>query len=124
MVIDTSAILAIYFQESGADWARQHIAQSPRVLMSTVNLAEALLRFRDTRPAVADELEARLLASDIDFIAPDVAQASIVARARINYPLNFGDCFAYALAKTQNLPLLTLDRDFRAVDLPLILPPE
>ena len=37
--------------------------------------------------------------------------------------INLGDCFAYALAVTENLPLLTLDSDFRAVDIPVILPP-
>ena len=47
----------------------------------------------------------------------------MAAAARLRYPFNLGDCFAYALAKEQNEPLLTLDRDFRRADIPVILPP-
>lgn len=42
--------------------------------------------------------------------------------ARLRYPLNLGDCFAYALAKDEDRTLLTLDRDFRRSDLRVILP--
>ncbi|HEX3557202.1 MAG TPA: type II toxin-antitoxin system VapC family toxin [Thermoanaerobaculia bacterium] len=34
---------------------------------------------------------------------PDVEQARIVAEARFRYPLNLGDCFAYALAIIENV---------------------
>lgn len=124
MIIDTSAILAVFFKEPAADWVSRQIAQADRVLMSTINLAEVLIVFRDRKPTVADGLEANLLATGIQFIPPDTGQAVLAARARVTYPLNFGDCFAYALAKTENLPLLTLDRDFRGVDVPVILPPD
>ena len=124
MVIDSSAILSVYFQEPTALWVSQHIDAADRLLMSTVNLAESLMRIRDKQPAKADALEQQLLTSKIEFIAPDVAQATIAAVARLRFPLNPGDCFAYALAKTQGLPLLSLDRDFRATDIQLLLPPQ
>lgn len=92
--------------------------------MSTVNLAECLIRFRDRQPADAELLQARLLATRIQFIPPDTAQAVLVAQARLALPLNFGDCFAYALAKTQGVALLTLDSDFRSVDVSLVMPPK
>jgi ribonuclease VapC len=123
MVIDSSAILAIYFEEPTALWVSQQIDAADRVLMSTVNLAESLMRIFDKHPAKAHMLEQRLLTSGIGFIAPDAAQAVLAAQARLKFPLNLGDCFAYALAKVENQPLLTLDRDFRAVDVPLILLP-
>lgn len=123
MVIDSSAILAVYFREPTAPWVSRQTDAAPRVLMSTVNLAESLMRIRDKHPAKADDLERRLLASRTEFVAPDVSQATLAAHARGRYPLNLGDCFAYALAKTQNLPLLTLDRDFRSTDVQVILPP-
>ena len=41
---------------------------------------------------------------------------------RLIFPLNLGDCFAYALAVAQDSPILTLDADFRAVDRPVIRP--
>ena len=90
--------------------------------MSTVNLTEILIRLRDRRPRDIESLENQILQSGIEFVAPDIEQARIAAEARLRYPLNLGDCFAYALAKTKNLSLLTLDQDFRAVDVPLILP--
>src|SRR5437763_77216 len=43
--------------------------------MSTVNLAEALIRIRDRQPLLYQQLEERLLTSGIRFIAPTVAQA-------------------------------------------------
>lgn len=91
--------------------------------MSTVNLAECLIRLYDRHKGEAGEYERRLLTSSIEFVAPDVAQSVLAARARVTYPLNFGDCFAYALAKSESATLLTLDTDFRATDVSLLLPP-
>ena len=123
MVIDSSAILAVYFNEPAAPWISERIDRANPLLMSTVNLAESLMRIRDKQPDKADLLEERLVTSAIQFIPPDPPQAQLAARARFQFPLNLGDCFAYALAKTRNLPLLTLDRDFRTTDITLILPP-
>lgn len=124
MVIDSSAILSIYFDEPIADWVSAQLRSADRLLMSTVNLAEVLMRLRDQDHSTADVLQQRLLAERIEFVAPDAAQAVLAAEARLRFPLNFGDCFAYAVAKTQNVPLLTLDRDFRSTDISVILPPE
>jgi len=52
-----------------------------------------------------------------------VEQARIVAEARIRYPLNLGDCFAYALARVENCPILAKDSDFRKADNPVLFPP-
>ena len=92
--------------------------------MSTVNLTECLIVLRQRAPNRADELIERFLNAGIEFVSPDVIQSKLAATARLQYPFNLGDCFAYALAKTQGLPLLTLDRDFRTADIQLILPPE
>lgn len=124
LVLDTSPLLALYLGEPTAAWVGQQMDAAERQLMSTINLTECLIVLRQRRPTQADPIEQRLLASSIEFIAPDVAQAALAARARLRFPLNLGDCFAYALAKTRDLPLLTLDRDFRGVDVPVILPPE
>ncbi len=124
MIVDSSSALAIYFREPLGPWALDQLNRADRLLMSTVNLTECLLRIRTLQPEKAALLEAELLRGDIEFVAPDLAQAKLAAHARLEYPLNLGDCFAYALAKTLNLPLLTLDRDFRATDLTVILPPQ
>lgn len=123
LVLDTSPIIALYLGEPTALWINEQLASAERQLMSTVNLAECLMVLRQRKPSQVDALKKRLLASSIEFIPPDTTHAMIAARARMQYPLNLGDCFAYALAKTQNLPLLTLDRDFRPTDISVILPP-
>ena len=123
MVVDTSVVLAVFFEEAAGVWAAGQLAEhAPALRMSTVNLAEALIRIRDRQPALADKLEERLFASGIRFVPPDSAQARIAARARLRFPLNLGDCFAYALAVSENCPILTVDRDFRAVDQPVLMP--
>lgn len=124
MVVDTSIILGIFFDEPHAAWAIARLEERRGTLsMSTVNLTEALIRIRDRQPHLADALEARLLEGGIRFVPPDVTQARIAAAARLRFPLNLGDCFAYALAVAEDSEILTLDRDFRAVDRPVLLPP-
>jgi uncharacterized protein with PIN domain len=87
-----------------------------------LNLAESLILIRDRQPALADDLESRLLTSGIRFVAPDTTQAQTAARARLRFPLNLGDCFAYALAVAEACPILTIDPDFRVVDRPVVRP--
>lgn len=124
MVIDTSAILAVSFDEATADWViEQFENHRGQLLMSTVNLAESLMLFRRRLPAGADELEARLLTSDLRFVPPTIDHARTAAAARHRFPLNIGDCFVYALSLAQNCPILTLDEDFRRCDRPLVIPP-
>ncbi len=100
MILDTSAVLAVAFRERSAAWVLDEISRAGRVLMSTVNLTETLIVFRQRKPETFAEMFDELLASGVQFIPPDRAQAELAASARLQYPLNFGDCFAYALAKT------------------------
>lgn len=90
MVIDSSAILAVYFVEPGHQAVAQIMRDSARLLMSTVNLTECLMRIRDKHPDRADELSQRLLQSGIDFIPVDIAQSILAADARNRFPLNLG----------------------------------
>ena len=123
MVVDTSIILAIFFNERHAVWATEVLERNAGSLrMSTVNLAECLIIIADRQPHLAAELEERLMGSGIRFVPPTVEQSRTAAKTRLRYPLNLGDCFAYALAADEGCPLLTLDTDFRRVDLTVILP--
>lgn len=123
LVIDTSALLAVFFNEAHGEWAKQQLESASTLAMSTINLAETLIHLRDRQPTQHKMLEQRLATSSIVFIPPDAAQASIAATARLNIKaLNFGDCFAYALAKTHNAALLTLDSDFKKADITLRMP--
>jgi len=124
LVVDTSAILAVLFNEPHARWVADALnANRGRLIMSTVNLAEALIRIRGTQSTDAADLEARLLDGKIQFVAPDQVQATEAARARLRLPLNLGDCFVYALAVVRDEPILTIDADFRNLDRPVLLPP-
>jgi ribonuclease VapC len=123
MVVDTSVLLAVLFAEPTAHWASAQLnAHRSTLRMSTVNLAETLIRLNDRQPTLFDGLQARVMSSGIRFVPPDVNQARLAAEARLRYPLNLGDCFAYALAVAEDCPILTLDSDFATVDRPVVLP--
>jgi ribonuclease VapC len=123
LVVDTSILMAILFEEPHAEWCVEQLSVSASALrMSTVNLAEVLILLRDRQPQLYDELEDQLMQLGIRFVPPDVEQARVAAGARLRYPLNLGDCFAYALACAEDCAILTLDEDFRAVDRHVLLP--
>ena len=123
MIVDSSALLSILFAEPNATWAANQLNLHGNSLrMSTVNLAEVLIRLRDRFPSRGDEFELTLAESGIEFVPPDALQAQLAARARLALPLNLGDCFAYALARVTSDSILTTDADFRGLDVPVILP--
>jgi ribonuclease VapC len=123
VVVDTSALLAILFNERHGAWAADQLQSAAEaLLMSTVNYAELLILVADRQPALAGEIQELIEGSSIRLVAPGAEQAAIAAKARLRYPLNLGDCFAYALATAEECRLLTLDRDFRKTDLDVVLP--
>ena len=118
MVVDTSAILAVLFFDPGTEWAVAQLEEHAAVLrMSTVNLAETLIRLRDRQPQLADQLENQILDSGIRFVPPDAEQCRLAAEARGRFPLNLGDCFAYAAAQTSGLKLAYKGNDFVHTDI-------
>ena len=123
MVIDASALLAVLLDEEHAAWAvSQMEASSDGLCMSTVNLAETLIIVRDRQPQQAYAVEEQLLRAGIEFVAPDVEQARTAAEARLRFPINLGDCFAYALSVTRDESILAIDRDFSRLDVAVTLP--
>ena len=123
MVVDTSVLLAVFFNEEFGPWAVDRLQESgARLRMSTVNYAEALILIQDRQPQLFREIRAMIESSSIRLVPPTAEQAEVAATARLAYPLNLGDCFAYALAKTEDTPLLTLDRDFLKTDVPVVFP--
>ena len=123
MVVDTSILIAVFFDEAQAAWAAEQMNQHAAVLrMSTVNLTETLILLRDRQPTLYRQLENCVFESGIPFVPPSTDHAKIAAEARLRFPLNLGDCFAYALAVTDNCPILTLNRDFCSTDRPVVIP--
>ena len=124
MVVDTSAILAILLEERHAAGVAERLAGSTSGLsMSTINFTEALTVLHGRKPAGVAALRIELLGTGIDLVPPDIEQSTIAAEARGRFPLNLGDCFAYALVRTVGGPILTLDRDFASTDVEILLPP-
>jgi ribonuclease VapC len=125
MVIDTSALLAVFFNESyGSSIAKILKDHAAELRMSTVNLTETLILIQDRQPQLYEGMRTMLLTSSIRFVPPDKNQAEIAADARIRLPLNLGDCFAYALAKSENCRILTLDDDFKNTDVTMVKIPK
>lgn len=120
MVVDSSALLAVLFAESQAERIAQLLSEADHPIISAVNYAECLIRVLDRAPDAAETLEHALAGFALEVVPVDRLLASVAANARLRYPINLGDCFAYALAKTRNLALLTLDGDFSKTDIPLV----
>ena len=125
MIVDTSAIVAILFAEDDAERYDRAIAEAQRRRMSVVNFLEAAIVLEGrSGPAAGHELDAFLEESGIELapVTTDHAEAAREAWRRFgkgNHPagLNFGDCFAYALAAATGEPLLFKGRDFALTDI-------
>ena len=125
MVIDTSALIALLLREPDAPSVAQAIeAGSPR-LLSAANLLEAAIVIESRKgEAGGRELDLLLYRAGIEIVAVDQDQAETARAAwrrfgkgRHPAALNYGDCFAYALARTRRLPLLFRGNDFSQTDI-------
>ena len=125
MIVDTSIVVALAASEPSCDWIRKTLGGRPheRLRMSWVNIAEAGMVLERAAKGASAGLEAGLSALGIEPIEADYELIGTAVSARERFPLNFGDCFAYALARIRDEPLITLDSDFLATDLPVVLHP-
>jgi ribonuclease VapC len=128
MVIDTSALVAVLLQESDADRVAQAIdAGSPR-LLSAASLLEASIVIESRKGAAGGrELDLLMYRAGIEVVAVDQNQAETARAAwrqfgKGRHPagLNYGDCFAYALARSRRLPLLFRGNDFSQTDIDFV----
>ena len=125
MIIDTSAVLAVLLGEPDAEHYEKTIASALPRRMSVVGLLEAAIVLESRGgTAAADELDLFLQTAEIELAGVTAEQAQAARRAwrrfgKGNHPagLNFGDCFAYALAETSNEPLLFKGEDFSRTDI-------
>ena len=120
MVVDTSALLAVLFAEPQAQSIAKILSASDLLLMSAVNYTECLIRVLDRAPDSAEVLERALAEFALEIVLVDRVLASAAAHARLKYPINLGDCFAYSLAKARGVALLTLESDFAKTDVQLV----
>ena len=125
MVIDTSALLAILFLEPEAERFARAIAGAARRLISAGTLLETgiVLQARHGDEGARD-LDLLVLKLGIEVAPVTERQVALARRAYRQYGkgqrhpagLNFGDCFAYALARDAGEPLLFKGEDFARTD--------
>ena len=126
IVVDTSALIAIVLRETHAPACMKALEAETDVLVSAATIAEALIVAG--RRGVADEMARLLDGLTVEIVTVTPASALRVARAYEQWgqgvhpaSLNFGDCFAYTLAKEQACPLLFVGDDFSKTDIKSVL---
>lgn len=126
MIIDSSALIAILRQEPDAAVHADAIAASAERRISAANFVETAIVIDGSRDPVASRrLDDLLRAAEIVIEPVSAAQARIAREAYRDYgrgsghpaQLNFGDCFAYALARVTGERLLFKGNDFCHTDI-------
>ncbi|MDQ3728164.1 MAG: type II toxin-antitoxin system VapC family toxin [Actinomycetota bacterium] len=124
MVLDTSAIAAIFLREPEGEEFTSAIEADPRRLISAATLVECSLVLEGrAADAGGRELDLFLHRTQTGVVSVDAEQAEAArsawrrfGRGRHSAALNFGDCFSYALAQVSGEPLLFKGADFARTD--------
>jgi len=131
MVIDTSAILAILQNEPERRAFNEAIEAADSLVMSVASFVEASIVVEVRYgPEGLRDLDLFLDRSGIELAPVDMVQArearlafSRFGKGRHSAGLNYGDCFAYALARVRREPLLFKGDDFSQTDAEPFSPP-
>jgi ribonuclease VapC len=125
MVLDTSALLALLLDEPEAEGFRAAVDEDTTRLVSAATLLETALvvEARKGEPG-GRELDSLIHKADVVVVPVDAEHVSEARRAYRRFGrgrhaagLNFGDVFAYALARTSGEPLLFKGDDFTKTDI-------
>ena len=124
MVIDTSVLMAILFDEPDAEYFEAALESDPIRLMSTASVLEAMIvveaRLGEAGGRELDLLLHKAQITNVAFSPEQVETARHAFRTygKRRHPagLNFGDCFSYALSKTSGEALLFKGNDFTQTD--------
>ncbi|SRR6266446_6148948 len=125
MIIDASALIAILRNEAEAVRCARAIEEAPRRWISAANFLEAAIVIDGSRDPIASRrLDDLLREAQIGIATVTERQARLAREAYRDYGcgsghparLNFGDCFAYALARETGEPLLFKGDDFTHTD--------
>jgi ribonuclease VapC len=125
MVLDTSALLALLLDEPEAEAFRAAVEEDTTRLVSAATLLETALviETRKGEPG-GHELDVLVHKAEVVVVPVDPEQVSEARRAYRRFgkgrhpaALNFGDVFAYALARTSGEPLLFKGDDFAKTDI-------
>ncbi len=124
MVIDSSALLAIFLAEPEREKFLELIRRDGSRLISAANALETAIVLEARRGVVVGrELDLFFHRLNIEIVSVDAAQVEVAragwrryGKGRHPASLNFGDCFAYALSKTSGEPLLAKGDEFPKTD--------
>lgn len=125
MIVDTSAVLAILFDEPDAERFARALQTADPCRMSAASYLEAGITLERQGAPGAEEVLVRFLASSGIAIEPVTAEHARIAhsafgsfgKGRHPAALNFGDCLSYALARATDEPLLFKGNDFARTDI-------
>ncbi len=129
MIADSSALIAILRQESDAAAFAKALERASIRRISAGTYIETGLVIDGSRNPISSRAYDDLLAEGHFIIEPVTATQARIAREAYRdfgkgsgHPakLNFGDCFAYALAKELNEPLLFKGDDFKRTDVKVV----
>lgn len=125
MIVDSSALIAILAGEPDAEELNDVLSGAVRPALSVANYLEAAIVL-DRHPArrAGEKLDRYLVAGQVELADVTESQARIARAAYRNFGrgtghpagLNFGDCFAYALAIDRDESLLYKGNDFQHTD--------
>lgn len=126
IAVDTSALMAIVLNETQADACMAELAVEGDLLISAGTVAEALIV--SARRDVGEEMARLIDGLGFTVVAVTTDSARRIARAYARrgkgvHPaaLNFGDCFAYDVAKEHGCRLLYVGDDFSSTDIESVL---
>lgn len=126
IAVDTSALMAIVLDEVEADACIAALEAENRILISAGTVAEALIvsAWRNVGEEMASLIDG--LGFEVVVVTPASARRIAETYSRWGkgvHPaaLDFGDCFAYELAKEQGCRLLYVGDDFSKTDIPSVL---
>lgn len=128
IVVDTSALVEVALAGPHAEECRRALLSADSSLISAGTLTEILIV--SLGRAVEPQMNALLDRFGMTIVPVTEERAKAVGQAYRRYgrgwhaaSLNFGDCFAYALAKEHDCPLLFVGDDFARTDVKPAFPP-
>ena|SRR5580693_2155422 len=125
MVIDTSALAAIFFAEPERQRFLNAITSAENRLLSAASMLETGIVLESRQgEAAGREFDLFVVRANLQIVSVDAEQAELARSAWRRYgkgrhpaALNYGDCFSYALAKSSDEPLLAKGTDFALTDI-------
>ena len=127
MVIDTSALLAIFLGEPERQRSRDLILQAGKRLISAASVLEAGIVLESKRgEAAGREFDLFIVRAGLEIVSVDAEQIEIARSAWRSFgkgrhpaALNFGNCLTYALSRQSGEPVLAEGRGFALTDVEL-----